>query len=363
MDETSRQNLMRGRVLLAPLTKGGNLPFRRLLVRYGAEVTASEMAVARKVVAGARGEMALLRKAPEESFFGVQLAGRKPSEMARAAEIAVERGAAFVDLNLGCPIDLFCRRGMGAALMRRPGKVAAVVDAMRRAVHVPLTVKLRLGWDEAKPTYLEVARAAQDAGADAVALHGRSRKQRYKRASDWDAVAQLARTLSVPVIGNGDLLTWRDVKHHWETSGCASVMIGRGALIKPWIFREIIEQRDLLLEPAERVNLLREYRDLAIEHFGDDDHGLRRVREFLVWHLDFFNRYRPVPSERFSPEDHPLIQTRIEQSPVAEGWLALTYSCDLADREQLADRLLAERKERDDAGFSPPTDSAILTEP
>lgn len=362
MDETHRQDLLRGRVILAPLTKGGNLPFRRLVVRHGATVTASEMAVARKVVRGARGEMALLRKAPEETCFGVQLAGRKPTELARASEIAAERGANFIDLNLGCPIDLFCQRGLGAALMRRPAKVGTLVSAIRQAVDIPVTVKLRLGWDEAKPTFLDVARAAQDGGADAVALHGRSRKQRYKRASDWDAVAQLVGTLSIPVIGNGDLLTWRDVDRHWKESGCASVMIGRGALMKPWIFREIAQGRDLLLSPTERVELLREYRDLAIEHFGPDEHGLARVREFLVWHLDFFNRYRPVPSEAFGPDDHPLLQTRIEMAPAAEGWLALTYSCEPADREELADRLLEERKTAP-SDFSPSADSAILSRP
>jgi tRNA-dihydrouridine synthase 3 len=363
MDEAQRQDLLRGKVILAPLTKGGNLPFRRLAVRHGATVTASEMAVARKVVRSARGEMALLRKAPEETCFGVQLAGREPSEMARACEIAATRGASFVDLNLGCPIDLFCRRGMGAALMRRPAKVAALVAAMRGAVDVAVTVKLRLGWDEAKPTFLDVAKAAQDAGADAVTLHGRSRKQRYKRASDWDAVAQLAETLSIPVIGNGDLLTWRDVQRHWKDSGCASVMIGRGALIKPWIFREIAQQRDLLLTPGERVDVLREYRDLAIEHFGDDDHGRVRVREFLVWHLDFFNRYRPVASETFGPDDHPLLQSRLAEPPAAEGWLAWTYSSDPADHERLADRLLGEGREPDADGFSASTDSAILSGP
>lgn len=345
MDERQRQDRLRGKIVLAPLTKGGNLPFRRLLVQLGATVTSSEMAVASKVVRRTRGEMALLRKAPEETCFGVQLVGRKPDQLARAAAIAEDRGAGFVDLNLGCPIDLFCRRGMGASLLQRPAKVRALVAAMRRSVSIPVTVKIRLGWDEEKPTHLSIGRAAEDGGADAVTLHGRSRQQRYKRASDWEAVAELVRSLSIPVIGNGDLLTWRDVIRRWEQSGCASVMVARGALIKPWIFREIDERRDYLLTPAQRLGLLRAYRDLAIEHFGDDGHGLARVEEFLTWHLDFFNRYRPVPSEGFTPGDHPLIQTRPGRAPVTEGNEALLYSTDQEDRIRLARMLLREWRE------------------
>ena len=141
MDSTARQQLFRDAVLLAPLTKGGNLPFRRLCVELGAKVTVSEMAVARDVVRGRRGEMALLRRAPEEACFGVQLADRHPEQLAAATRIALEHGADFVDLNLGCPIDLFCRRGLGAALMRKPGKVGTLVAAMREAVDVPVTMQ------------------------------------------------------------------------------------------------------------------------------------------------------------------------------------------------------------------------------
>jgi tRNA-dihydrouridine synthase 3 len=362
MDARERQALFRGKVILAPLTKGGNLPFRRLLVRLGAEVTTGEMAVAQKVVRRAKGEMALLRRAPEETCFGVQLAGRKPDSLARASIIAEERGASFVDLNLGCPVDLFCRRGMGAALLERPTRVFALVSAMRSAVDIPVTAKLRLGWNEDRPTYRQIAKAAEDAGADAVTLHGRSRQQRYKRASDWDAVGELAAALSIPVIGNGDLLTWRDVVERWEQAGCASVMVARGALIKPWIFREIAERRDHLLGAAERLAILRQYRDLAIEHFGDDDHGLARVQEFLAWHLDFFNRYRPIPSQAIAAREHPLIQTRLGEARNAHGRDRLLYSTAAEDRTELSRRLIQEWRTGNRTIAQDP-DSAILGPP
>lgn len=355
MDERERRDLFQGKVILAPMTKGGNLPFRRWVRELGADVTMGEMAMADKVVRRARSELALLRRAPEEACFGVQLAGRKPEILAQAAAMAQERGASFVDLNLGCPIDLFCRRGVGAALLERPAKVGQLVAAMRRAVDIGVTVKLRLGWDEQHPRFLEVARAAQDAGADAVTLHGRSRTQRYRRAASWDAVAELARAVSIPVIGNGDLLTWREVRQKWEQAGCASVMIGRGALIKPWIFREYRLGEDQLLGPQARVELLRRYVQLAREHFGEDDHGLQRVRDFLGWHLDFFNRYRPVASDALCPDDHPLIQSRSAWTPPAEGWHALLYRNDAPAIAALVAVLVD--------GVAPPTEPVPLPEP
>lgn len=342
MDSTARQQLFRDAVLLAPLTKGGNLPFRRLCVELGAKVTVSEMAVARDVVRGRRGEMALLRRAPEEACFGVQLADRHPEQLAAATRIALEHGADFVDLNLGCPIDLFCRRGLGAALMRKPGKVGTLVAAMREAVDVPVTIKMRLGYDEAKPRFMEVAAAAVENGVDAITLHGRNRSQRYRRAADWDCVAKLVAAVDVPVIGNGDILTWRDAEHFGAQSGCASLMLGRGALIKPWLFREIEEGRDYLLSPADRLDLLRRYRSLALSHFRDDERGKRNVRLFLHWHLDFLGRYRPLPSEEYDPDRHPLIQTREDtaQTPdTPEGWLD---SGDIEMHERLADWLMEE---------------------
>jgi tRNA-dihydrouridine synthase 3 len=346
MDAAARQDFFRDAVLLAPLTKGGNLPFRRLAVEFGATTTCGEMAVARFVVKRTRSEMALLRRAPAEARFGAQLAGRDPQEMARAAQIAVERGATFVDVNLGCPIDVFCRRGLGAALMRKPGKVASIVSAMRAVLDVPLTVKIRLGYDEDKPRFLEVARAAEQAGADAITLHGRSRAQRYARASSWEAIGELVRSVSVPVIGNGDLLTWRDVEHRRAQTGCAGVMLGRGALIKPWVFAEITQRRDHLLTPRQRLDVARRYRALALEHFGDDERGRTRVREFLHWHFDFFNRYRPIPSAEVDPDAHPLIQTRDETVFVPTDELdALLHSTQEPDRARLTELLMAELDE------------------
>jgi tRNA-dihydrouridine synthase 3 len=163
---------------------------------------------------------------------------------------------------------------------------------MKRAVQAPITIKLRLGWSEGKPTFLKVARAAEQAGVDAVTLHPRSRAQRYRRPADWDKVAELVDALRIPVIGNGDVLTWQDAVRNQAHAACAAVMVGRWALAKPWIFREYSERRDLPKAPAERLAVVRRYVELCREHFGDDEKGRQRTRRFLVFHQDFFRRYR-----------------------------------------------------------------------
>ena len=288
----SAEEIFRGRLVMAPMTRGTDLPFRRLATEWGAAVCLGEMAYAHKVVRGGRSERALLRRHPSEKIFGVQLAGKRPEVMAEAARIAVDHGADLVDVNLGCPIDDTTRRGFGAALLERPSRVGAIVAAMKAAVTVPITIKLRLGWSQDKPTFLKIARAAEAAGVDAIALHARSRAQRYRRPADWSSIGELVGAVSVPVVGNGDILGWRDAEERIAETGCAAVMVGRWALVKPWIFREHALRRDLDPAPAERLAVLRRYVELALEHFGDDERGRTRVRQFLAFHQDFFRRYR-----------------------------------------------------------------------
>ena len=313
MDEKARRDLFRDQVILAPMTKGSNLPFRRLCVELGARFSVGEMALSRYVVKRRAGEMALLRRHPDETRFGVQLCGRNPGTMVRAAEIAQERGADFVDVNLGCPIDSVVRRGEGAALLTRPRKVGEIVAALRKVLRVGLSIKLRTGWSEAKPVAVDVARIAEAEGADAVVLHARSRTQRYRRPADWGKVAELAEAVSIPVIGNGDIVEPGDVEERRRQTGCASVMIARGALVKPGFFQEVAEGRELSPSGPERMAILRRYVELAREHFGEDERGLKKVRFFLDWHLDFFTRWVPrlpgLPAFQIQ-ERHPGFEPR-----------------------------------------------------
>ena len=284
--------VLSGAVVMAPMTKGSNLPYRRLAVELGAGVLVSEMAVARRLKQKRKGEYALIRRFDGEPCFGVQLAGTNADEMAWAAQLAQARGADFVDVNLGCPIDHFTRKGMGAALGRQPSRVRRIVETMARAVECPVTVKIRLGWNDEMRNHVELARAAVDGGARAIFVHGRTRDARYRRAADWDAIGEVVAAVPVPVVGNGDLLFPHEVHAAMARSGCAGVMTARGALIKPWIFREVAEgHRDLAAE--ERLAIYRRYVQLALEHWRDDERGRENVRQFATWHLNFWCRYVP----------------------------------------------------------------------
>ena len=324
---------------MAPMATGGNLPYRRLCRRFGAVRTCSEMVLAHKLVKG--GERPLIRHHESETDFGVQLAGKHPAVMAEAAGIAVEAGARFIDLNFGCPIDLIVRRGSGAALLKRPGKLAQVVAAVREAVDVPLSAKLRLGYSEAKLNVVDLALRAQEAGADAVAVHGRTRNQRYRLNARWDLIDEVVRTVDIPVLGNGDLLTPWDLDRRRRETKIRSFLVARGALIKPWIFKELAEGRPWYPTLPERWAVLRDYCELALEHFGDDEKGTGRARQFFLWHWKFWHRYRPWTEDDFhahAPDS--LIQAR-NPRVTGEADAVLLGSEDEADHARIWERVLA----------------------
>ncbi len=350
---TDLRSTLQGALILAPMTKGSNLPYRQLCQELGARVTMSEMTVARRLKQKRRSEFALIRRAPDERFFGVQLAGNKPEEMAWAAELVVSRGADLVDVNLGCPIDYFTSKGLGAALGREPRRVFRIVEAMKKAVPVPVTVKIRLGWNDEHRNYLEVARAAVDAGVDAIAVHGRTRAARYTKSADWAAIAEVAAAVPVPVIGNGDLLFGHQVAPALASSGCTAVMSARGTLIKPWLFREVAEG-DLDLTAEERMAIYARYVALARQHWRDDEKGRARIREFLLWHLGFWCRYAPPRADG----TFPTMQQReswIPRSPLE----ALLARADGAAHGFIADALI-DSVVPDPAASPEPGDAAAI---
>ena len=327
--------------LLAPLTRGGNLPYRRLCVALGATVTCSEMAYAREILRGSPRERALLRSHASEEAFGAQLASRDPARFVEAGKVAVDAGAQFVDLNCGCPIHDTTKRGMGASLLRKPQRLARILEAGARELGVPVTVKIRTGWSEGKLNASEVCRLAEEAGVAAITLHGRTRNQRYSRSADWDAIGVIAEERSVPVFGNGDVLTWYDAERVLAQSGAAGVMIARAALIKPWIFRELREGRELCLSGAERVAIYHQLCGYFREHFGDDDIGRRRSLGFLAWHFKWFHRYEHLPKAEYAARsaEHPLLQTRLDLGVPEDPLDRVLRSSDEAVHQQIAEAL------------------------
>ena len=339
-----------GKLWLAPLTFGGNLPFRRLCVELGAEVTVGEMAVVYKLLRDKNSEFALLRSHPDEPFFGAQLAEKKLDALAEGARIAASRGARFIDLNCGCPIDQMARHGLGASLLKKPARLGRLVEAMAKAVTVPVTVKLRTGWSEGKENISEVARACEEAGAAAITIHGRTREQRYSKAADWDRIGQVAAERGIPVVGNGDILTPYEARDRMRRSGVTSVMLARGALIKPWLFREIREGQTWLPTAEERFSVIWRFVELLREHFFDDERGRRRALRFLPWHLNFFCRYRPLPEAEFEERsrEHPLLQSRLPMPEGASPLERLLADARPETHERLAGALI-ESARREDA--------------
>jgi tRNA-dihydrouridine synthase 3 len=331
----SLSDTLQGTLVMAPMTKGSNLPYRQLCQELGARVTMSEMAVARRLRQKRRAEFALIRRAPDERCFGVQLAGNQADEMAWAAALVEARGADLVDVNLGCPIDYFTSKGLGAALAREPRRVRRIVEAMKLAVRIPVTVKIRLGWNDEHRNYMDVARAAVDGGAEAITVHGRTRAARYTTSADWNAIGDVAAAMPVPVIGNGDVLFRHEIDAALR-AGCTAVMSARGVLIKPWLFREATDG-DLDPTGDERVEIYRRYVMLAKAHWGADEHGIARIRQFLVWHIGFWCRYAP----RRADGSYPAMQRRESWTP-RTALEALLARSDAPAHQYLADQLLAE---------------------
>lgn len=292
------------KVYVAPLTTVGNLPFRRILKRYGADITCGEMVMAHNLLEGKSGELALLKRHPEEDLFGVQMAAGYVDLFTRASEV-IERECIvdFVDLNLGCPINVICDRGAGAKLMMRENKLKEILMEMSQTLSCPMTIKMRTGWDENKPFAHKLVPKIQSWGIDgisAIMVHGRSRLQRFTKQANWDYIQQVAQSQNqnlpcIPVIGNGDIFSYVDYDEQIGREGLTeTAMIGRGALIKPWLPTEIKERRHWDISATERLDILKEFVKFGLEHWGSDQEGINTTRRFMLEWLSFLYRYVPV---------------------------------------------------------------------
>ncbi|KAM9516318.1 tRNA-dihydrouridine(47) synthase [NAD(P)(+)]-like [Guaruba guarouba] len=294
---------IQGKLYLAPLTTCGNLPFRRICKRLGADVTCGEMAVCTNLLQGQASEWALLKRHHTEDIFGVQLEGAFPDTMTKCAELLNQTiEVDFVDVNVGCPIDLVYKKGGGCALMTRSNKFEQIVRGMNSVLDVPLTVKIRTGVQEKMNVAHKLIPRLREWGAAMVTLHGRSREQRYTRSADWGYIAECAQVASpMPLFGNGDILSYEDANRAMQM-GVSGIMIARGALIKPWLFTEIKEQRHWDISSSERFELLRDFTNYGLEHWGSDTQGVEKTRKFLLEWLSFLCRYIPVGLLEFLPQ-------------------------------------------------------------
>ncbi len=282
---------LKNRIILAPMAGITDLPYRSIMKAFGAGLVFTEMVSANGLIRSGRRTRELLRSNSAEQPLGIQLFGDDPAVLAEAATQVAGDGE-LLDLNLGCPVPKVVRSGAGSALLRDPARVGRVVAAVRRACTLPLTVKIRSGWDTASANFLEVARIAVAEGADGVTLHPRTRSQGFAGKADWEQIRQLKESLRVPVIGSGDIFSAEDALAMLAATGCDGVMIGRGGYGNPWLIDAILKRlAGRQPEPptaAERLQVALQHLDLSLETFGEAK-TVCDMRKHLCWYCRGLN--------------------------------------------------------------------------
>ena len=294
---------LKNNVFLAPMAGVTDMAFRILCKRQGCGLTYTEMVSAKGLHYKSDNTAVLLEIAEEEKPAAAQVFGSEPDIVAEAARQAEAGGAAIIDINMGCPTPKIVRNGDGSALMKSPVLVGEIVRSTVAAVKVPVTIKIRKGWDEESVNAVEVASIAAMEGAAAITVHGRTREQFYSGTADWDIIKRVKDAVDIPVIGNGDVITPQDAGRMIEETGCDAVMIGRGAQGNPWIFErtaEYLKTGELLPEPdfEQRILTIMEHMDMVTELKGEGT-GVKEMRKHAAWYLKGMPGSAKVKAEIF----------------------------------------------------------------
>lgn len=274
-------------LILAPMAGITDLPFRLLARAQGAPLCFTEMISAEGLKRNGKNTYALLRSSPEDRPLGIQLFGDNPDSLAEAARM-IESRCDIIDINMGCPVKKVVSGGAGSSLLRNPDKAAAILRSVRKATSLPLTIKIRTGWNASEISFREIGHIAQEEGCDAVTFHPRTRAQMFNDNADWDKIRELKNILNIPVIGSGDIFSASDAINMFTQTGCDGVMIARGAMGNPWIFREA---EDLLAgrtpkgpTPEERHATAIAHLELLCEINGDKS-AVPEMRKHLSWYV------------------------------------------------------------------------------
>ena len=275
--------------LLAPLAGITDAPMRLLCREQGAAFAYSEMVSGKGLWYGDKNTGKILFTYPEEREIGFQVFGSEPDIMAFTAKKLEEYPNKILDFNMGCPVPKIVKNGEGSALMKNPDLAYDLIKAMADNTSKPVTVKMRIGWDENSINAIEVAKAVEAAGAKAICVHGRTREQFYTGKVNWEEIAKVKEAVSVPVIGNGDVTCWEDAKEMFKVTGCDMIMIGRGALGNPWIFRELLagyRGEEIPSRPTldEKKEMMKRHIKMVVELKGEYG-GVREMRKHVGWYI------------------------------------------------------------------------------
>lgn len=272
--------------ILAPLAGITNLPFRILAKEAGCALVCTEMISANGLVRGSKKTRQMLCSLPQEKPLSVQIFGSDPAVMAEAAQIVESSGADLIDINFGCSVKKVVKTGAGVALMQRLDNAEAIIKAVRKAVNIPLTIKIRTGWDKSGKQALKLSQLAEECGVDAIAVHPRTASQGFRGKADWSIITAIKGAVAIPVIGNGDIVTAKDAVEMQRITGCNAIMIGRAAIGNPWIFSHvlaIVKGDDVSpVDIAHRFEVMIRYYKMSIQCFGEKN-GCRMMCGCLGW--------------------------------------------------------------------------------
>lgn len=305
------------KVFLAPMAGVTDSAFRRICVEQGCGMVTTELVSAKGLYYGSENTEALLKLTNEEKPAAVQIFGRDPYIMAKAAERFDEDDRFFaIDINMGCPAPKVVKNGDGSALLKNPELAAKVLKAVVGNSEKPVTLKIRKGWDDTCINAVEIAKIAEDCGISAIAIHGRTREQYYSGKADWDIIRQVKENVSIPVIGNGDVFEVEDAINMLNQTNCDAIMIGRGAQGNPWIFKRInhyMQTGEILPEPTleEKINTAKKHLKLAVEEHGEYV-AVREMRKHIAWYLKGLRNSARVRDEINKIESYEEVVNKLE---------------------------------------------------